>query len=88
MVSEEIAHSLRIEDLELPVIHPKMAFITGALDKEIRLSFAQRIKGTLPDPYQALIPEGKENDTPDFKYSFDSTMPLLLLVFRAIADRT
>lgn len=49
-----------------------MAFITGALDKEIRLSFAQRIRGTLPDPYQDLIPEGKEKDTPDFKYSFDS----------------
>lgn len=62
-----------IEDLELPVIHPKMSFITGALDKEIRLSFAQRIKGTLPDPYQALILEGKEKDTPDFKYASDST---------------
>ncbi|KAL2007198.1 hypothetical protein VTN00DRAFT_8636 [Thermoascus crustaceus] len=62
-----------IEDLELPVVHPKMAFITGALDKEIRLSFAQRIKGTLPDPYHALIPEGKEKDTPDFKYASDTT---------------
>lgn len=49
-----------------------MAFITGALDKEIRLSFAQRIRGTLPDPYQVLIPESKEKDTPDFKYSSDS----------------
>lgn len=49
-----------------------MAFITGALDKEIRLSFAQRIRGTLPDPYQVLIPEGKAKDTPDFKYSSDS----------------
>jgi nuclear cap-binding protein subunit 1 len=49
-----------------------MAFITGALDKEIRLSFAQRIRGTLPDPYQELISEGKEKDTPDFKYLSDS----------------
>ena len=49
-----------------------MAFITGALDKEIRLSFAQRIKGTLPEPYQPLITEGKEQDTPDFKYSHES----------------
>ncbi|KAL4898474.1 MIF4G like-domain-containing protein [Aspergillus ambiguus] len=62
-----------IEDLELPAVHPKMSFITGALDKEIRLSFAQRIRGTLPDPYQDLITEGKEKDTPDFKYSSDST---------------
>lgn len=49
-----------------------MAFITGALDKEIRLSFAQRIRGTLLDSYQSLITEGKEKDTPDFKYLEDS----------------
>jgi nuclear cap-binding protein subunit 1 len=49
-----------------------MAFILGALDKEIRLSFAQRIKGTLPEPYHGLISEGKEKDTPDFKYASDS----------------
>ncbi|PYI26589.1 cap binding protein [Aspergillus indologenus CBS 114.80] len=62
-----------IEDLDLPAVHPRMAFINGALDKEIRLSFAQRIRGTLPDPYQELITEGKEKDTPDFKYMFDTT---------------
>lgn len=62
----------RIDDLQLPEIHPKMAFITGALDKEIRLSFAQRIKGTLPEPYQHLITEGKEQDTPEFKYTLES----------------
>ncbi|KAL4967249.1 NCBP1 family protein [Aspergillus stella-maris] len=62
-----------VEDLELPAIHPRMAFIHGALDKEIRLSFAQRIRGTLPDPYQDLITEGKEKDTPDFKYMSDTT---------------
>jgi len=51
----------------------------GALDKEIRLSFAQRIKGTLPDPYHALIPEGKEKDTPDFKYASDSKSATLFV---------
>ncbi|KAJ5566942.1 hypothetical protein N7535_006248 [Penicillium sp. DV-2018c] len=58
-----------VHDLDLPAIDPRMAFITGALDKEIRLSFAQRIKGTLPDPYPKLITADKEKDTPDFKYS-------------------
>ncbi|KAE8360049.1 MIF4G like-domain-containing protein [Aspergillus caelatus] len=62
-----------IDDLELSSVHPRMAFIIGALDKEIRLSFAQRIRGTLPDPYQDLITEGKEKDTPDFKYSLETT---------------
>ena len=62
----------RIDDLELPAVHPKKAFIVGIIDKEIRLSFAQRIKGTLPEPYQYLISEGKEKDTPEFKYFSDS----------------
>jgi nuclear cap-binding protein subunit 1 len=58
-----------VEDVKLPDAHPKKAFIIGALEKEIRLSFAQRIKGTLPEPYHALISEAKELDTPAFKYS-------------------
>ena len=44
-----------------------------ALDKEIRLSFSKRIKGTLPEPYQTLISEEKEKDSPDFKYNNDDT---------------
>ncbi|KAL8642687.1 MAG: hypothetical protein Q9228_000655 [Teloschistes exilis] len=60
-----------VDDVELPIVTPKKAFIVGALEKEIRLSFAQRIRGTLPDPYQALISEAKEKDTPDFKYNSD-----------------
>lgn len=47
--------------------------MSAALDKEIRLSFAQRIKGTLPEPHQALIPPAKEKDTPDFKYADEKT---------------
>ncbi|PBP22804.1 cap binding protein [Diplocarpon rosae] len=62
-----------IGDVELPGLDPKKAFIEGALDKEIRLSFAQRIKGTLPAPYQMLIPKEKEQDTPDFKYALADT---------------
>ncbi|KAL4766915.1 MIF4G like-domain-containing protein [Aspergillus nidulans var. acristatus] len=81
-----------IEDLELPLVHPRMAFINGALDKEIRLSFAQRIRGTLPDPYQDLISEGKEKDTPDFKYASDTTpyanegREIMQLIRRKAAD--
>jgi nuclear cap-binding protein subunit 1 len=63
----------RVGDIELPHVHPKKSFMSAALDKEIRLSFAQRIKGTLPEPYQALIPEAKEKDTPDFKYADEKT---------------
>ncbi|KAI9793625.1 MAG: hypothetical protein M1833_000711 [Piccolia ochrophora] len=62
-----------VDDVALPDTHPKKALIIGALDKEIRLSFAQRIRGTLPEPYQALIPKEKEKDTPDFKYDSEQT---------------
>lgn len=60
-----------VEDVDLPDMHPRKAFILGALDKEIRHSFAQRIKGTLPEPYQALIGPEKEQDMPKFKYNDD-----------------
>lgn len=60
-----------MNDVELSIADPKKAFILGALEKEIRLSFAPRIRGTLPEPYQALISEAKEKDTPDFKYKSD-----------------
>lgn len=61
----------RVDDVALPDTHPRKAFIMGALEKEIRLSFAQRIRGTLPEPYQALITTAKEKDTPDFKYDIE-----------------
>ncbi|KAH8664090.1 MIF4G like-domain-containing protein [Xylariales sp. PMI_506] len=61
------------DDVDLPDIHPCKAFIVGALDKEIRLSFAQRIKGTLPEKYQELIGPEKEQDTPEFKFNDDHT---------------
>lgn len=54
-------------------LHPKKAFIIGALDKEIQLSFAKRVRDTLPDPYKPLISQSKEEDTPPFKYNDDST---------------
>lgn len=55
--------------------------MVGALEKEIRLSFAQRIRGTLPEPYRPLVSEAKEQDTPNFKYESDrafSSHPSLL----------
>ncbi|KAK4501670.1 hypothetical protein PRZ48_007479 [Zasmidium cellare] len=60
-------------DVQLPDLDPKKAFINGALDKEIRLSFAKRIRETLPQVYHPLIPVSKEKDMPDFKFSNDNT---------------
>ncbi|EEY14037.1 cap binding protein [Verticillium alfalfae VaMs.102] len=62
-----------VNDVFLPDIHPSKAFIRGALDKEIRLSFAQRIKNTLPEEYQSLISPDTEKDVPDFKFSDETT---------------
>ena len=63
-----------VDDVQLPSLHPCKAFILGALDKEIRLSFAQRIKGTLPEEYRPLVGPEKENESPDFKFR-DKTVP-------------
>lgn len=63
----------RTPDVDLSDLHPKKAFINGVLDKEIRLSFAKRIRATLPEPYHKLIPASKEKDIPDFKFANDQT---------------
>ncbi|KAK4043054.1 MIF4G like-domain-containing protein [Parachaetomium inaequale] len=62
-----------VDDVYLSDAHPRKAFIAGALDKEIRLSFAQRIKNTLPDPYKELISPEKDKDVPNFKFADDNT---------------
>lgn len=74
-------HEFRVDDVKLNLVHPKKAFMVGALEKEIRLSFAQRIRGTLPEPYQPLISEAKEKDTPDFKYNSDRTISRCFIFF-------
>ncbi len=59
-----------VGDVELSELNPKKAFIVDALDKEIRLSFAQRIRGTLPsEEFQQLVGKEREQETPGFKYS-------------------
>jgi hypothetical protein len=59
----------RADDLLLSDLHPKKAFIIAALDREIRLSFAKRIRSTVPKEMHALIPERLDEDkSPDFKY--------------------
>lgn len=79
IASISLAYNIRVDDIELPNVHPRKAFIIAALDKEIRLSFAQRIKGTLPEPYQPLISVEKEKDTPDFKFNDECKVPLQML---------
>jgi nuclear cap-binding protein subunit 1 len=64
-----------VDDVQLPEADPHKAFMLGSIDKEIRLSFAQRIKNTLPDPYKPLISAETEKDSPDFKFNNDSKLP-------------
>ena len=63
----------RVQDMDLSDLHPRKAFIKGAMDKEIRLSFAKRIRETLPESYHELVPASKEKDMPDFKYAKKGT---------------
>lgn len=64
-----------IGDVALPDLHPYKAFIVGAIDKEIRLSFAGRIRKTLPDGYQVLVPPEKDQEEPSFKFENDGKSP-------------
>lgn len=59
----------RLDELDLSDLHPKKALILALLDKQIRLSFAKRIRSTLPEQMHSLIPERLDADnSPDFKY--------------------
>ncbi len=62
------------EDVFLADLHPAKAFIAASIDKEIRLSFAQRIKGTLPPPYLQLISPEKEKELPEYKFAGDGKL--------------
>jgi nuclear cap-binding protein subunit 1 len=43
------------------------------VDKEVRLSFAKRIRDTLPEVFHSLLTEGKFKDIPTFKYDNEAT---------------
>ncbi|PFH58474.1 hypothetical protein XA68_13616 [Ophiocordyceps unilateralis] len=62
-----------VDDAQLPDLHPRKWFLLGALDKEVRLSFAQRIRKTLPEAYQPLIEDEKDLDVPAFKFNHAET---------------
>ena len=60
----------RIPDLALSSRHPKRVFIRRAVEREIRLSYFDRIQKALPEPMQAqdafILP--KQAPGPDFEY--------------------
>ncbi|KAK9465113.1 MIF4G like-domain-containing protein [Lipomyces arxii] len=53
------------EDLNLNDMHPKKVFIRELILKELRFSFPQRIKETLPDEFMQFVYDGE--DIPLFK---------------------
>ncbi|KAF7558999.1 hypothetical protein G7046_g5150 [Stylonectria norvegica] len=61
------------DDTALPDINPCKWFLKGALDKEVRLSFAQRIQKTLLEPYLPMVGIEKEQDVPDYKFKNPDT---------------
>lgn len=73
-----------VDDVVLSDVHPQKAFMLGAIDKEIRLSFAQRIKNTLPEAYKSLIGPEKEDDSPPFKFANDGTFAAACMLLDAV----
>jgi MIF4G like len=46
----------RIPDLQLDEGMPKKVFLRETIDKEVRLSYLERIQTTLPEEYGAVFP--------------------------------
>ncbi|KAF2218989.1 MIF4G like-domain-containing protein [Elsinoe ampelina] len=63
-----------LPELSSSLLHPRRAFITAAIDKEIRLSFPKRIADSLPPDFASTIAKGQYNDQPDFKFT-DPSVP-------------
>lgn len=67
-------------DLDLPRLHPKIAFMRRVVELEIRLSYHDRIKGTLPEPMQdpagGILPADAE--APYYPFEDPGPCPLTL----------
>ena len=64
----------RIGDLELDDAAPKKVFLRETIDKEVRLSYLERIQRTLPEEYFDVFP-GKA-DVDDWKVVAGTSPPL------------
>lgn len=56
-----------IDDLSLSELHPKYVFIRELIGKELRLSFPQRVKETLPEEFHRFVYNDEE--LPQFKFA-------------------
>ena len=66
LVHKTIIIIIRQGSLPLDPAHPRVCFIRETLEKDIRLSYYERIKSTVPEPFHALIPS--QPSGPDFEY--------------------
>ena len=55
----------RVPDLRLEDGMAKKVFLRETIEKEVRLSYLERIQRTLPEDYYAIFPE--KPDTEDWK---------------------
>lgn len=75
----EILH--RQGDLSLPSDHPKRVLIDRILELEVRLSYFDRIKDTLPAPYKESLPLF-QGEAPLPNFEFDNKGSLLTILLR------
>ncbi|TXT14535.1 uncharacterized protein COLE_00728 [Cutaneotrichosporon oleaginosum] len=61
-----------IPDLELPVTHPRRAFMRRVVEQEIRLAYHDRILQTLPEPMLAKEAEVVRPEAPDPVWPYES----------------
>ena len=59
----------RQKDLDLPKTHPKRVLIDRTLELEVRLSYFDRVRDTLPDAYKEAGIMNGEAPTYSFTYA-------------------
>lgn len=66
---------MRIADLTLDDGAAKKVFLRETIEKEVRLSYLERIQRSLPEDYYAILPE--KPDIEDWKTVSGTPSPLL-----------
>lgn len=79
----------RVPDLNLDTSHPKRAFIRRVLELEIRLSYHERIKKTIPDAMQVPEALALPADEPGYDYEYELPgMPLFSITLNRTDDNS
>lgn len=71
--------------LSLPPLHPKQVFMRELINKQVRLSYSQRVRDVLPTEFVRLVPDIPE--VPEFVYANDENVSAFIKAAQESVER-